>query len=211
MRALKIFINILIPVLFLIIALPYQYEMLPSIFYLLTFTFLIICFVRVVLTVVNRRPGPYIRGVILLIVLSPMIYWTCNEIKDQAINFKIKNKMAAYLSNVPLDMVHYQRLDQQTLEYQSSLVDEQAPVNDLSNETGSKTIFMKKKIQPRKSVDLYTIRFKNTYKVNDVDISKKWCAVGGIGCTYEYTGSVMLDPDSDELIGLTLSNKGIAK
>ncbi|MFD0698827.1 hypothetical protein ACFQZT_32665 [Paenibacillus sp. GCM10027628] len=174
MRALKIFINILIPVLFLIIALPYQYEMRPSIFYLLTFTFLVICFVRVVLTVVNRRPGTYIRGVILLILLSPMIYWTCNEVKDQAINFKIKNKVAAYLPNVPLDIVHYQRLDQHTLEYQSSLVDEQAPMNDLSNETGSKTIFIKKKIQPSKSVDLYTIRFKNTYKVNDVDISKKW-------------------------------------
>ncbi|TBL75651.1 hypothetical protein [Paenibacillus thalictri] len=207
MRIFPFLLTVVIFVLFYVIARPYQYSMSPFEFYGISYGFVLLCLIRFIMALL-KRPFRKARFLLLFVVLSLMSYYTYIEYKDQTVNFRIQNKISAYLPDVPLNIAYYQRLDPQTV--QAYYLDEEPPSNNLSQEKGTKAVYVKKPIPAGQSVDQYTLLFKAPYAINDADISAKQC-FNFIMCNYYYSGEVLLDPDSGELLGLSLYNKGIEK
>jgi hypothetical protein len=202
----KFYITAIVLILGYVVVAPYQYEMSNFLFYAVSIGCIIFSAVLMV-TLLKNANGRKIVGIVLLMAL---IIFSTNEIYDQQPNIRIKQKISKYLPNAPIKIAVFSRLEPATITSQPYFLNEDDPKNELSDVQGSKTVFLKKALSPEKSADYYAFHFKHPYVINGNDVSKKVCS-NHIMCSSYYSGSIILDSKTGELLGLWIENKGVGK
>ncbi|MBD0383731.1 hypothetical protein [Paenibacillus sedimenti] len=201
----KIFLTALVLILGYIVVAPYQYGMSTTLFYTVSIGCIVFSAVLVFLLLKKATA----KEIVSIVVLILLIIFSTYEIYDQQPNIRIKQKIAEFLPNAPIEIAGFRRLEPATIAAQPYYLNEDYPKNELSDVQWSRTVFLKRAISPEKSVDYYAIRFKRPYMINGNDVSKKACS--NLMCSYYFTGSIILDPIAGELLGLWIENKGVGK
>ncbi|MCY9668340.1 hypothetical protein M5X11_26030 [Paenibacillus alginolyticus] len=191
---------VIVLILSYIVVAPYQYSMTALQFYVLTLACILLSGLNIFLF---SRKITLEKGVGIVFLLSIIIF-SLVEIHHQIPNIRIKQMIEPYVHNAPIKMIGYDTS-------QSASLPGDPSKNELSEAQGSRTIFLEKAITPGKNVARYTFVFKRPLFINRVDVSRKICIDGFILCNYYYVGSVIIDPDKDELIAFSVMNKGVGK
>jgi hypothetical protein len=188
-----------------ILVAPYQYGMTEFLLYGVTACF-VLTSVWLGAALYKRKTAVGTLSFVCMIVFGSFAVF---ESYEQQPNLRLKRQIAAYLPNAPIDIIGYHKLGPASIAANEKIQQEQQPSNELSDELWSRTVYLKRVIHPKQTVDHYTVIFKRPYTINGVDVSEEICS--NLMCSYPYLGSVMIDAENGDLLGLMIENRGIGK